>query len=452
MLAAGHQRDHPGGSLQRAGGGLGHRSPRAARCVRRRAGGPARPPVALLRRRPPGADRPRLRRRGGHALQPRHRPGDGYVLLTAEYNHGYPGRAEERTRLHLRRVAPQAGRIRRVGEHRRGAGHRAAAGRRGRVRDGAAPLTPSTCCRTCSSPCARRPTPHDLSLFAPLEPRLDLLADDLAWWTRALAIGAGRRAGRPPPWTIRSARCAPPSVASTSSPPVWTTPSWSRSPTTRVVHRAGAVASRVGCGHHAPAGWRTSGRDGRPPTTSRRRCGTSGTPRRRGPRPTTHWPPTRPCSRRSRPWTRTSGRGSTFPMGPLSLGFNEFAGLRLNEHVFHSWDIAVVLDDGAGCPPTRPPWWSTTSPSSRASAGGPTARSGPSPCAPRDPERARRAAPLGRRRGAHHRRRRAGARSRRSRPRPSSRLVYGRLDPATRRPSPVTRALLDALRAVFPGP
>src|SRR5258707_11680952 len=27
----------------------------------------------------------------------------------------------------------------------------------------------------------------------------------------------------------------------------------------------------------------------------------------------------------------------TFPMGPLSLGFNEFAGLRLNEHVFHTW-------------------------------------------------------------------------------------------------------------------
>ena len=48
---------------------------------------------------------------------------DGYVMLTAEYNHGYPGRAEERARLHLRRVAPQARRLRGVGEHRRGAGH-----------------------------------------------------------------------------------------------------------------------------------------------------------------------------------------------------------------------------------------------------------------------------------------------------------------------------------------
>ena len=41
----------------------------------------------------------------------------------------------------------------------------------------------------------------------------------------------------------------------------------------------------------------------------------------------------------------------TFPMGPLSLGFDEFAGLRLNEHAFHSWDIAVVLDDDARLPP-----------------------------------------------------------------------------------------------------
>jgi uncharacterized protein (TIGR03083 family) len=40
----------------------------------------------------------------------------------------------------------------------------------------------------------------------------------------------------------------------------------------------------------------------------------------------------------------------TFAMGPLSLGFNEFAGLRLNEHAFHTWDIEVVFDDGARLP------------------------------------------------------------------------------------------------------
>jgi uncharacterized protein (TIGR03083 family) len=40
----------------------------------------------------------------------------------------------------------------------------------------------------------------------------------------------------------------------------------------------------------------------------------------------------------------------SFSMGPLNLGFNEFAGLRLNEHAFHTWDIAVVLDDTARLP------------------------------------------------------------------------------------------------------
>ena len=33
----------------------------------------------------------------------------------------------------------------------------------------------------------RAADPAETSLFAPLEPRLDLLADDLAWWMRTLA-------------------------------------------------------------------------------------------------------------------------------------------------------------------------------------------------------------------------------------------------------------------------
>jgi len=39
-----------------------------------------------------------------------------------------------------------------------------------------------------------------------------------------------------------------------------------------------------------------------------------------------------------------------FPMGPLSLGFDEFTALRLNEHAFHTWDIEVVFDDDAHLP------------------------------------------------------------------------------------------------------
>jgi uncharacterized protein (TIGR03083 family) len=40
-----------------------------------------------------------------------------------------------------------------------------------------------------------------------------------------------------------------------------------------------------------------------------------------------------------------------FPLGPLSLGFDDLVGLRLNEHTFHSWDVAVMLDDLVGLPP-----------------------------------------------------------------------------------------------------
>jgi uncharacterized protein (TIGR03083 family) len=40
----------------------------------------------------------------------------------------------------------------------------------------------------------------------------------------------------------------------------------------------------------------------------------------------------------------------TFSLGPVSLGFDEMAGMRLNEHAFHTWDIAVALDDAAVVP------------------------------------------------------------------------------------------------------
>jgi uncharacterized protein (TIGR03083 family) len=42
--------------------------------------------------------------------------------------------------------------------------------------------------------------------------------------------------------------------------------------------------------------------------------------------------------------------GLTFSMGPMSLGFDDMFGLRLNEHAFHTWDIAVTLDDAAVVP------------------------------------------------------------------------------------------------------
>jgi uncharacterized protein (TIGR03083 family) len=37
----------------------------------------------------------------------------------------------------------------------------------------------------------------------------------------------------------------------------------------------------------------------------------------------------------------------TFSLGPMTLSFDEYVGMRLNEHVFHTWDVAVALDEGA---------------------------------------------------------------------------------------------------------
>jgi uncharacterized protein (TIGR03083 family) len=40
----------------------------------------------------------------------------------------------------------------------------------------------------------------------------------------------------------------------------------------------------------------------------------------------------------------------SFAMGPMSFGFGQFVGLRLNEHAFHTWDIEVVADPAATIP------------------------------------------------------------------------------------------------------
>jgi uncharacterized protein (TIGR03083 family) len=36
-----------------------------------------------------------------------------------------------------------------------------------------------------------------------------------------------------------------------------------------------------------------------------------------------------------------------FQLGPMSLRFDDYVGLRLNEHAFHTWDIAAALDEKA---------------------------------------------------------------------------------------------------------
>ena len=39
-----------------------------------------------------------------------------------------------------------------------------------------------------------------------------------------------------------------------------------------------------------------------------------------------------------------------FEMGPFQLDFSGYVGLRLNEHVLHTWDVEVVLDPSATVP------------------------------------------------------------------------------------------------------
>jgi uncharacterized protein (TIGR03083 family) len=36
-----------------------------------------------------------------------------------------------------------------------------------------------------------------------------------------------------------------------------------------------------------------------------------------------------------------------FSLGPMSFGFDEFVGLRINEHALHTWDVEVTLDPEA---------------------------------------------------------------------------------------------------------
>jgi uncharacterized protein (TIGR03083 family) len=40
----------------------------------------------------------------------------------------------------------------------------------------------------------------------------------------------------------------------------------------------------------------------------------------------------------------------TSAMGPMTLDFTQFVGMRLNEHAFHTWDIEVVADPTATLP------------------------------------------------------------------------------------------------------
>ena len=141
----------------------------------------------------------------------------------------------------------------------------------------------------------------------------------------------------------------------------------------------------------------------------------------------------------------------TFSMGPLSLGFNEFAGLRLNEHAFHTWDIEVVFDDTAHLPDDAAALVVDNLGLIARFSGRPEGQERTVSVRTTDPERdiALRLAADGVELTAGERRQHPELEL------PAeafSRLVYGRLDADHTPAFGGDAALLDVLRSVFPGP
>ena len=116
---------------------------------------------------------------------------DGFVLLTAEYNHGYPAvlkNALDWTFVEWRRKP-----IAFVGWGNVGGARAIEQLRQVAVEFEMAPLRHGVHVLPEVLVAARQADAADSTAFSPLEPRLKLLADDLIWWATALA--AARRAG-----------------------------------------------------------------------------------------------------------------------------------------------------------------------------------------------------------------------------------------------------------------
>jgi NAD(P)H-dependent FMN reductase len=111
---------------------------------------------------------------------------DGYVLLTAEYNHGYPAvlkNALDSTFVEWRRKP-----VAFVGWGNTGGARAVEQLRAVAVEFEMAPLRYAVhVLPDVMRAILQADDPADPSHFAPLDSRLDMLADDLAWWMRALA-------------------------------------------------------------------------------------------------------------------------------------------------------------------------------------------------------------------------------------------------------------------------
>lgn len=123
---------------------------------------------------------------------------DGFIMLTPEYNHGYPAvfkNAMDWTYVEWRRK-PMAF----VGWGSVGGARAVEQLRQVAVEFEMAPLRHAVHLLPDVMTAARQAPPSDFSGFAPIEPKLKLMVDDLAWWAATLAAGrSGGDRGQAPP-------------------------------------------------------------------------------------------------------------------------------------------------------------------------------------------------------------------------------------------------------------
>jgi uncharacterized protein (TIGR03083 family) len=139
-----------------------------------------------------------------------------------------------------------------------------------------------------------------------------------------------------------------------------------------------------------------------------------------------------------------------FQLGPMSLSFDDFVGMRLNEHAFHTWDIAAALDEGARLSDGEAALVVDNLGRVAAFSGRPSGEERTIVIHTSDPERdfALRLSAEGVELGPGD----PGRQPDLELPAEAlARLVYGRLDAGHTPPFTGDAALLDSLRAVFPG-
>ena len=139
-----------------------------------------------------------------------------------------------------------------------------------------------------------------------------------------------------------------------------------------------------------------------------------------------------------------------FQLGPMSLSFDDYVGMRLNEHAFHTWDIASALDEGARLSDDEAALVVDNLGRVVAFSGRPGGQERTIAIHTTDPEQdfALRFSAEGveLRTGEHGQQPDLGSPAE-----AFARLVYGRLDPAHTPDFTGDAALLDFLRTAFPG-